>query len=165
MISATFTGIIISSFENSLSAQVILTAFIPMLMGSGGNAGSQTSVTIIRGISLGEIELSDIFKVVWKEFRVSIICGLSLGVATFAKILLIDRLVMGAEITVLISLVVSVTLALTVVCAKIVGCLMPLLAKKLGFDPAVMASPFITTIVDALSLVIYFLLSSMLLGI
>ena len=165
MISATFTGIIISSFEKSLSAQVILTAFIPMLMGSGGNAGSQASVTVIRGISLGEIDFPDIFKVVWKEFRVSIICGLSLGAATFAKMLLIDRLIMGSEITVLISLVVSATLALTVICAKIIGCLMPLFAKKLGFDPAVMASPFITTIVDALTLILYFILATLLLGI
>lgn len=164
MISATFTGIIISSFENALAAQVLLTAFIPMLMDSGGNAGSQASVTIIRGISLGEIDFTDIFKVVWKEFRVSILCGISLAVATFAKIFLVDKLIMGNEITISIALVVCITLALTVICAKIIGCIMPLLAKKLGFDPAVMASPFITTTVDAISLLIYFMMASALLG-
>ena len=164
MISATFTGIIISSFENALAAQVLLTAFIPMLMDSGGNAGSQASVTIIRGISLGEIDFADIFKVVWKEFRVSILCGISLAIATFAKIFLVDKLIMGNEITISIALVVCITLALTIICAKIIGCIMPLLAKKLGFDPAVMASPFITTIVDAISLLIYFMMASALLG-
>lgn len=164
MISATFTGIIISSFENALAAQVLLTAFIPMLMDSGGNAGSQASVTVIRGISLGEIEFHDIFRVVWKEFRVSILCGISLSAATFAKIFLVDKLIMGNDITISIALVVCITLALTIVCAKIIGCIMPLLAKKLGFDPAVMASPFITTIVDTVSLLIYFMMASSLLG-
>ena len=164
MVSATFTGIIISSFENALAAQVLLTAFIPMLMDSGGNAGSQASVTVIRGISLGEIGFRDIFRVVWKEFRVSILCGISLAAATFAKIFLVDKLIMGNDITVAIALVVCITLALTIICAKIIGCIMPLLAKKLGFDPAVMASPFITTIVDAVSLLIYFMMASAILG-
>ncbi len=165
MVSATFTGIIISSFENALAAQVLLTAFIPMLMDSGGNAGSQASVTVIRGISLGEIGFSDLIKVVWKEFRVSVLCGLSLAAATFAKIFFVDKMIMGNDITIPIALVVCITLALTIVCAKIIGCSMPLLAKKLGFDPAVMASPFITTIVDAVSLLIYFMMASALLGI
>ena len=164
MISATFTGIIISSFESALAAQVLLTAFIPMLMDSGGNAGSQASVTVIRGISLGEIGFGDILRVVWKEFRVSILCGISLAAATFAKIFLVDKLIMGNDITLAVALVVCVTLALTIVCAKIIGCIMPLLAKKLGFDPAVMASPFITTIVDAISLLIYFMMASAILG-
>ena len=164
MISATFTGIIISSFESARAAQVLLTAFIPMLMDSGGNAGSQASVTVIRGISLGEIGFGDILRVVWKEFRVSILCGISLAAATFAKIFLVDKLIMGNDITLAVALVVCVTLALTIVCAKIIGCIMPLLAKKLGFDPAVMASPFITTIVDAISLLIYFMMASAILG-
>ncbi len=164
MISATFTGIIISSFESALAAQVVLTAFIPMLMGTGGNAGSQASVTVIRGISLGEIEFRDLIRVVWKEFRVAILCGVTLAVATFLKLLLIDKAIMGSDITGMVAMAVSVTQLLTVICAKIIGCLMPLLAEKLGFDPAVMASPFITTIVDALSLLVYFGIASLLLG-
>lgn len=164
MVSATFTGIIISSFESALAAQVVLTAFIPMLMGTGGNAGSQASVTVIRGISLGEIEFHDLLRVVWKEFRVAILCGATLAVATFMKLLLVDKAIMGGDITIMVAMAVSVTQFLTVICAKIIGCLMPLLAEKLGFDPAVMASPFITTIVDALSLLVYFGIASLLLG-
>ncbi len=164
MVSATFTGIIISSFESALAAQVVLTAFIPMLMGTGGNAGSQASVTVIRGISLGEIEFRDLLRVAWKEFRVAILCGATLAVATFLKLLLVDKAIMGGDITVMVAMAVSVTQLLTVICAKIIGCLMPLLAEKLGFDPAVMASPFITTIVDALSLLVYFGIASLLLG-
>ena len=156
MISATFTGMIITKFEDALSVQVALTAFIPMLMDTGGNTGSQASVTIIRGISLGDIEFSDIFAVIWKEFRVSILCGLSLAVVGFGKIMLVDRLLMGnTSISVMVALVVSISLVFTIMIAKFVGCTLPLFAKKLGFDPAVMASPFITTIVDALSLLIY----------
>ena len=165
MISATFTGIIISSFENALAAQVVLTAFIPMLMGTGGNAGSQASVTVIRGLSLGEIDFRDLLRVIWKEFRVAILCGITLAVATFGKLLLVDKAIMGGDITVMIALAVSVTQLLTVICAKIIGCLLPLLAEKLRLDPAVMASPFITTIVDALSLLVYFGTASLLLGI
>ncbi len=165
MISATFTGIIISSFENALASQVVLTAFIPMLMGTGGNAGSQASVTVIRGLSLGEIEFSDLLRVIWKEFRVAILCGATLALATLAKLLLVDNLLMGGDITLIVALTVSVTQLLTVILSKIIGCLMPLLADKLGFDPAVMASPFITTIVDALSLLVYFGIASLLLGI
>ena len=157
MVSATFTGIIISSFEDALSKLVVLTAFIPMLMDTGGNSGSQASVTIIRGLSLGEIGVKDVFKVMWKEFRVSILCGISLAAAAFLKVILIDGLLMGnSDVSVTVALVVALTLWLTVICAKLIGCSLPIVAKKLGFDPAVMASPFITTIVDAVSLLVYF---------
>ena len=165
MVSATFTGLIITHFENALAAQVALTAFIPMIMDTGGNSGSQASVTIIRGLSLGDIELDDVIKVIWKEFRVSILCGIALAVVAFGKIMLVDNLIMhNSDVTAFVALVVSLTLVITVVIAKFVGCTLPLLAKKLGFDPAVMASPFITTIVDALSLMIYMTLASMLLN-
>lgn len=164
MVSATFTGLIISGFENALAAQVVLTAFIPMLMDTGGNSGSQSSVTIIRALSLGEVEFRDLPRVVWKEIRTAVLCGVTLAVACFVKIMLVDRLLLGnTEVTWLVAFVVCVTLALTVLVAKIIGCSLPLLAKKLGFDPAVMASPFITTIVDALSLLVYFGIASALL--
>ncbi len=157
MLSATFTGIIISSFEDALSKLVVLTAFIPMLMGTGGNSGSQASVTIIRGLSLGEVDVKDIFKVMWKEFRVSILCGVSLAVACFIKIILIDGLLLKTPgVNNNVALVVALTLCLTVICAKFIGCVLPIIAKKLKLDPAVMASPFITTIVDAVSLIVYF---------
>ena len=156
MLTSTFTSQIITSFEHKLAACVVLTAFIPMIMGSGGNAGGQTSVTIIRGLAIEEINLRDIFKILFKELRVSLLCGTVLGIATFGKMLLIDRLMLGNDaVTVNISAVVSFTLIVTIIVAKLVGCLLPLLAKRLGLDPAVMASPFITTIVDALSLLIY----------
>ncbi len=158
MVSATFTGMIITSFESALAAQVVLTAFIPMLMDTGGNAGSQASVTIIRGMALGEIELSDVVSVVWKECRVSILCGLTLAVCNFAKVLLIDR------VNVYVAAVVCLTLVGVVFFAKLVGCSLPMVAKKIGFDPAVMASPFITTIVDAISLLLYFRIATVLLG-
>lgn len=150
MISATFTGLIITSFESALAAQVALTAFIPMLMDTGGNSGSQASVTIIRGLSLNEIEFSDIFRVIWKEIRVAVLCGLTLAAANFVKLILLDRA------GIMISLTVCLTLVITVIVAKVIGCSLPMLAKKIGFDPAVMASPFITTMVDALSLLVYF---------
>jgi len=157
MVSATFTGLIITSFEEALAAQVALTAFIPMLMDTGGNSGSQSSVTVIRALSLSELDFKDLPKVVWKEIRTAVLCGLALGLLCFAKIMLVDRLLLGnQEITVLVALVVCLTMVVTVLCAKIVGCTLPIFAKKLGFDPAVMASPFITTIVDALSLLVYF---------
>ena len=165
MVSATFTGIIISAFEGALAAQAALAAFIPMLMGTGGNAGSQASVTVIRGLSLDELHFRDIGRVLSKELAVSLLSGASLGIVTFAKLLLIDRPLLGASITVGVAFTVSLTLILTVVSAKLIGCSMPILAKRLGFDPAVMASPFITTIVDALSLLIYFSVASLLLGI
>ena len=164
MVSATFTGLIITHFESALAAQVALTAFIPMLMDTGGNSGSQSSVTIIRALSLGEIEFSDLPRVVWKEIRTAVLCGISLAAACFAKIMLVDRLMLGnKDVTCLVALVVCATMALTVLVAKVIGCALPMLAKKLGFDPAVMASPFITTIVDALSLLIYFGIASVLL--
>ncbi len=157
MVSATFTGLIISSFEEKLAAMVCLTAFIPMLMDTGGNSGSQSSVTVIRAISLGELEFRDLGKVIWKEVRTAAMCGLVLSVLCVAKILLVDHLMLHTEgVNFTVALTVGLTLAVTVLCAKIVGCTLPMLAKKLGFDPAVMASPFITTIVDALSLLVYF---------
>ena len=158
MVSATFTGMIISSFESSLSALPILTMFIPMLMDTGGNCGSQSSVTVIRALSLDELHFKDIFSVMWKEVRTALLCGLALAAVCFAKVLLIDRLLMGNEtVSLAVDVTVCLTLGVTVVVAKIVGCSLPLIAKRLGFDPAVMASPFITTIVDAMSLLLYFL--------
>ena len=159
MISATFTGAIITKYESALGKYVILTAYIPMLMDTGGNAGSQASVSIIRGISLDEIQFSDIFRIQGKEFLVALLCGATLAVANFAKLLFIDK------VSVVIAAVVCATLLLTVIVAKFVGCSLPILAKKVGFDPAVMASPFITTIVDAISLFIYFQFASHILGI
>ncbi len=150
MISATFTGSIITSFEDALSACVVLTAYIPMLMDTGGNAGGQASATIIRGLSLNEIEFKDAFRVLWKEARVAVLCGLTLAAANFLKLLLFDH------VAIAVAMVVCLTLIAAVFIAKVIGCLLPMLAKKIGFDPAVMASPFITTIVDALSLLIYF---------
>lgn len=157
MISATFTSKILSHFEDELAAQVALTAFIPMLMDTGGNAGSQSSVTIIRGLSLGDIELRDIFRIIWKEFRVSLLCGITLAAVNFVKMLLIDN------VSVSIAAIVCFTLIFTIMIAKMVGCSLPIVAKKIGFDPAVMASPFITTIVDALALLIYFKIASIIL--
>ena len=166
MVSATFTGLIITAFEGALAAQVALTAFIPMLMGTGGNSGAQSSVTVIRSLSLGELKLGDIFEVLWKELRTSILCGVALAVVCFAKIWLVDHLLFGnQDITLMVDLVVCLALAVTVVVAKIVGCLLPIGAKALKLDPAVMASPFISTIVDALSLLVYFLFAKMLLGV
>ena len=165
MVSATFTGMIINSFEDALAAQVALTAFIPMLMGTGGNSGSQSSVTVIRSLSLGELEFSDILLVLWKEIRTAVICGIVLSAVCFLKILLIDRLLLGnTDITLMVNLVVCLALAVTVLLAKIIGGILPLLAKAVHLDPAVMASPFITSIVDALSLLVYFLFARLLLG-
>ncbi len=157
MISAAFTGMIITQFENALSAQIALVASIPMLMGTGGNCGSQASVTVIRGLSIGEIEFSDIFRVLWKEMRVAILCGIALAVANMAKLILFDNL------ETMVALVICITLLLDVIVAKIVGCTLPLVANKIGLDPAVMASPFITTIVDAISLLIYFEIATIIL--
>lgn len=155
MISSTFTAGILSSYENSLAAFPALIAFIPMFMGTGGNAGGQASVAVIRSLALNEVDFGDIFRVAWKELRTSILCGLVIAVVCFLKTMLLDARYMS-DVTMLTALIVSLTIFLTVVFAELVGCLMPLLAKRVGFDPAVMASPFITTIVDALSLVIYF---------
>ena len=165
MVSATFTGMIITNFESALAAQVVLTAFIPMLMDTGGNSGSQSSVTIIRSLSLGEVEFRDLGAVIWKEIRTAVLCGLCLSVVCFAKIMLVDKLLLGNdEVTLVVALVVCLTMCVTVLVAKIIGCTLPLIAKKLGFDPAVMASPFITTIVDAVSLLVYFGIAKSLLG-
>ena len=165
MVSATFTGMIISSFESALALLPALTAFIPMLMDTGGNCGSQSSVTVIRALSLDELELSDVFAVLWKEVRTAVLCGISLAAVCFLKVLLVDRLLMHNEsISLSVDLVICLALGVTVVMAKMVGCTLPLLAKRLGFDPAVMASPFITTIVDALSLLVYFLFAKTILG-
>ena len=166
MVSATFTGLIITAFEGALAAQVALTAFIPMLMGTGGNSGSQSSVTIIRALSLDELQLRDLASVLWKELRTAILCGMALAAVCFVKILLVDRLMMGNEdITLMVDAVVCLTLAVTVIIAKLVGCALPMAAKAMRLDPAVMASPFISTIVDALSLLVYFLFAKALLGV
>lgn len=166
MLSATFTGMIITGFEEKLAACVVLTSFIPMLMGTGGNAGGQASATIIRGLSLGDIELRDVFKTIWKEIRVALICGVALAAVNFVKMMLIDRLLLqNPEVTVMVAAVVCLTLLVTVLVAKIIGCVLPILAKALKLDPAVMASPFITTIVDAVSLLTYFMIATSLLKI
>ena len=166
MLSATFTGLIITSFEDALAQVVVLTAFIPMLMGTGGNSGSQSSVTVIRALSLGELKFRDIGIVLWKELRVAVMCGIVLAVVCFGKIWLVDHMLLGNEgITMTVDLVVCLALCVTVIIAKIVGGTLPLIAKILGADPAVMASPFITTIVDAVSLLVYFMFAKMLLPI
>ena len=159
MLSATLTSKIISSYETALAACAVLTAFIPMIMGTGGNAGGQASVTIIRGLSLDEIRLKDAFWVIWKELRVSLLCGLTLAPFAFLKVMYLDGLYAEPD-GVRISLIVAATLFLVVVTAKLVGCILPLLVKVIRLDPAVVANPFITTIVDALALVVYFALAS-----
>ena len=166
MISATFTGIILTKFETALAAHITLSAFIPMLMDTGGNSGSQAAVSVIRSISLGELEFKDIFRVLWKEIRVAVLCGVTLAAVNFVKIYLIDYLLIG-NMSVFDPVtigVVCITVAVTVLIAKIIGCTLPIFASKLGFDPAVMASPFITTIVDALSLLVYFTIASRMLS-
>ena len=164
MVSATFTGMIITAFEESLAAQVVLMAYVPMLMGTGGNSGSQTSATVIRALSLGEANFTDLPKVIWKELRTALLCGGVLAAVCFAKIWLVDRLLLGnTQITLMVDAVVCLALLVTVVAAKIVGAALPMVAKRLKLDPAVMASPFITTIVDALSLLVYFLFAGVLL--
>ena len=164
MVSATFTGLIMTAFEGALAAQIALSAFIPMLMGTGGNSGSQSSVTVIRSLSLGELKFRDIGIVLWKELRTAILCGVALAVVCFAKIWFIDHLLFhNDDITLMVDLVVCLALCVTVIVAKIVGCLLPMAAKALKLDPAVMASPFISTIVDALSLLVYFLFAKSLL--
>ena len=166
MVSATFTGMIINSFESALAAQVALTAFIPMLMGTGGNSGSQSSVTIIRALSLDELRFADLPRVIWKEIRTAVLCGVALSVVCFVKIWLVDRLLLGNEaITLMVDAVVCLALLVTVLLAKLVGAVLPMGAKALKLDPAVMASPFITSIVDALSLLVYFMFAKMLLGV
>lgn len=166
MMTSTFTGMIISSFEAALAASVALTAFIPMLMGTGGNSGAQASVTVIRGLSLGEVAPKDILRILLKELTVSLLCGVTLAIATFAKMMTLDRWIMGGDaITFTVALVVSLALLVTVISAKLIGGMLPVLAVKCKLDPAVMASPFITTVVDALSLLVYFAVAQSILGI
>lgn len=165
MISATFTGMILNHFEDSLATVAALTLFIPMLMDTGGNSGSQCSSTVIRALSLGDLHFSDIAAVIWKEIRVGVLCGASLAAVAFCKIMLVDHMLLhNDEVTALVALVVCLTVLFVVLVGKIIGCILPMLADKLGFDPAVMSSPFITTIVDALSLLIYFFIAQRLLG-
>ena len=166
MLSATFTGMILTYFEKSLVACAILTSYIPMLSGTGGNSGTQASTAIIRALSLDEVRFSDLFRVIWKEFRVAIVCGTALAGANFVKMMVVDCwLLHNPAVTPLVALVVCATLVGTVLAAKLVGCALPILAEKIGFDPAVMASPFITTIVDAISLLVYFQFARLILGI
>ena len=161
MLSATFTSTIISAFDGMLASVIILSSFIPMITGSGGNAGSQASVSVIRALSLGEIEFKSMFKVLWKELRVAALCGLTLAAANFVKLMVFD--LRGNENAVVIALVVSLTLVGTIIMAKIVGSSLPLLSSKIGLDPAVMANPLISTVCDSLSLLIYFGVASTLL--
>ena len=159
MVSATFSSTILNRFEAALPAVLIL--FVPMLMDTGGNSGGQTSVTVIRSLSLGEIQPRDVLLILWKELRVGILAGVTLGVVAFGKIMLIDRLLMqNPEVTVFVGLAVAISLALTIMISKLIGAALPLLAKRIGFDPAVMASPFITTVVDAASLLLYFAIAA-----
>ena len=157
MLSATFTGMIMTHFEDALAVQVVLAAFIPMLMGTGGNSGSQASTAVIRSLSLGDIEPSDVVKVVWKELRVAFLCGVTLAVINFGKMYLVDRtLLNNPEVTFTVAAIVSLTIVFVVMFAKVVGSTLPIIAEKIGVDPAVMASPLISTITDAVSLMIYF---------
>ena len=156
----------VDSTESALAAQAVLIAYIPMLMGTGGNSGSQASVAVIRNLSIGELEFSDIFSVMWKEIRVSVLCGVTLAAANFVKLLLVDRMLLGNdEVTALVAAAICITIVFIVFFAKLIGCALPMIAEKLGFDPTVMANPLITTILDALSLLIYFLIARMILGI
>lgn len=165
MVSATFTSTILGHFESALAALPVLTVFVPMLMDTGGNAGGQTSVTIIRSMSVGDIEPSDVLRILWKEFRVALLCGVTVGAACFVKTMLVDFRLSFTWENVRVSLVVCATIATAILLAKIIGTLLPIGAKKAGFDPAVMASPFLTTIVDTLTLLVYFGIASVFLGI
>ena len=157
MLGASITGSIITKFENLLSTYVVLTIFIPMLMDTGGNSGNQSSTLIIRGLATEDVSLNDAGKVLWKEFRISLVVGIILATVNFAKNMVIDR------VGLTVSLTVSVTVALIVILAKMVGGILPLLAKKLKLDPAIMAGPLITTLVDGLGLMVYFGIASVLL--
>ena len=163
MLSATLTGIVLNHYESQLAACIVLSSFIPMLSGTGGNSGTQASVAIIRGLALDEIGMSDLGQVLWKELRVSLLCGVCLASANFVKMLVVDICLLHNGVSVGVAAVVCLTLLFVVLIAKLVGCSLPILAKKLGFDPAVMASPFITTIVDVLSLLVYFRIASLVL--
>lgn len=166
MLSATLTSMVLTGFEASLAACSALIAFIPMLTGTGGNSGTQSSVAVIRALSLGEVEFVDTLQVIWKEIRVGVLCGVTLATCNFVKLQLVDRLLLGNEgVTVPVAAVICVTMVITVLCAKAVGCLLPLLAQKIHLDPAVMASPFISTVVDVTTLLIYFQVAKGILGI
>ena len=165
MLSATLTSMVLTSYETSLAACSALIAFIPMLTGTGGNSGTQASVAVIRGLSLGEVEFSDTLQVIWKEIRVAVLCGITLAACNFVKLMVVDRLLLHNEgVTVIVAAVICVTMVFTVLCAKTVGCLLPLLAERIHLDPAVMASPFISTVVDVVTLVIYFQVARVILG-
>ena len=165
MLSATLTSMVLTSYEASLAACSALIAFIPMLTGTGGNSGTQASVAVIRGLSLGEVEFSDTLQVIWKEIRVAVLCGITLAACNFVKLMVVDRLLLHNEgVTVMVAAVICVTMVFTVLCAKTVGCLLPLLAERIHLDPAVMASPFISTVVDVVTLVIYFQVARVILG-
>ena len=166
MLSATFTSMILTSFEDALAVQAALIAFIPMLMGTGGNSGSQASTAVIRSLSIGDTELKDVFRVLWKELRVAAMCGITLAVINFVKLFLIDRFLLGNDgVTVLVAMTVCITIFFVVIFAKVVGCTLPLLAERIGIDPAVMAAPLISTLTDAISLLIYFAIAKTLLHI
>ena len=166
MLSATFTSMIITHFEDALAKTAVLTGFIPMLMGTGGNSGSQSSTAVIRSLSIGDTEPGDILSVIWKEIRVAVLCGVCLACVNFVKMLVVDRMLLGnGDVTVIVALTVSITLVFVVIFAKAVGCTLPMAAEKIGIDPAVMASPLISTIIDAVSLLIYFALATVMLHI
>ena len=165
MLSATFTSMIINSFEDALAAQAVLISFIPMLMGTGGNSGAQAATAVIRSLSLGDTEPEDVLRVIWKEWRVAILCGLTLAAVNFAKMLLVDRMLMHhPEVTVTVAAAVSLSIVLIIMFAKVVGSILPIAAEKIGVDPAVMANPLISTITDAVSLLIYFEIAKLILG-
>ena len=165
MLSATFTSMIINSFEDALAAQAVLISFIPMLMGTGGNSGAQAATAVIRSLSLGDTEPEDVLRVVWKEWRVAILCGLTLAAVNFVKMLLVDRMLMHhPEVTVTVAAAVSLSIVLIIMFAKVVGSILPIAAEKIGVDPAVMANPLISTITDAVSLLIYFEIAKLILG-
>ena len=166
MLSATFTSMIITHFEDALSRFAVLTGFVPMLMGTGGNSGSQSSTAVIRSLSIGDTEPRDILSVVWKEIRVAVLCGITLACVNFIKMLLVDRILLSnPDVTVMVAFTVSLTIVFVVIFAKSVGCILPMIAEKIGIDPAVMASPLISTITDAVSLLIYFTLATIILRI
>lgn len=157
MISGTISAAIISRYQYVLTSVLALSAYMTILTGTGGNSGSQASTLIIRGMALGEIEMKDIFKVIWKEVRVGILCGAALGAVNFARLFIFDG------VSVAVNIAVSITMAVVVMVAKAIGCTLPILAKRVGFDPAIMAGPLITTVVDAVSLLIYFNIAAALL--
>ena len=156
MLSATLTSMVLTSYETSLAACTALTAFIPMLTGTGGNSGTQASTAVIRGLSLGEVEFSDTLQVIWKEIRVAMMCGVTLAACNFVKLMTVDRILLhNTGVTATVAFVICLTMVFTVLCAKTVGSLLPLLAERIHLDPAVMASPFISTVVDVVTLIIY----------